>query len=98
MKLFKITAVTLLLVLSTPLVISFVSAFYSQNTEIVFCETSSEEEQKDQRETDDIEECLLGEHLVQETRVPKVLSYSFMGKSFIDIVTDIVTPPPELCL
>ena len=95
MKAIKTTAITLLVVLTVPLTASFINSFCSPDTEIVFCETPNEEEQKDEREIDALEEYLLGEHPIKTIIQAKPLLYSFRGKSFIDIVTDIVTPPPE---
>tara|TARA_B110000285_G_scaffold203419_1_gene239500 strand:- start:333 stop:629 length:297 start_codon:yes stop_codon:yes gene_type:complete len=97
MKIIKIVGLTLLLVIAAPTIISVISSFYNVNCELVCCEKQTEEEKnesKSEKDIDGLEEPLLSASLIE--RHCNVCVYSFRGKRFIDIVSDIVTPPPEL--
>jgi len=100
MKIIKIVGLTLLLVIAAPTIISVISSFYNINCELVCCEKQTEEEEKNEnkseKDIDGLEEHLLSETASLIERHCNVCVYSFRGKHFIDIVSDIVTPPPEL--
>lgn len=99
MKIIKIVGLTLLLVIAAPTIISVISSFYNVNCELVCCEKQTEEEKnerKSEKDIDGLEEYLLSEHLTITTPQTNPHLYSFGGKPFIDNITDIVTPPPEL--
>lgn len=98
MKIIKIVAITLMFVITAPTVYSAISSFYDVECELLCCEKTTEEEQKEnknEKELDDLEEYLLSENETLSELQCKVFFYSFRGKQFIDIVSDIITPPPE---
>jgi uncharacterized protein YxeA len=99
MKIFKIVAIILLLVIITPTIISAFSSFYTLDCEFVSCEKTTEkenEENKSEKDVDDLEEYLISKTEYITEQHSAFLAYSFRGKHFIDIVSDIVNPPPEL--
>ena len=98
MKTIKIIAVTLLFVVTAPTVVSAISSFYNIDCTFLCCEKPTEEEKKEnksEKEIDDIEEYTLSKFSHFSSNTYNVCSYPFEGRSFIDIVSDIVTPPPE---
>ena len=98
MRIIKIVAFTLLFVLTAPTIVSAISSFYNIDCELVCCEKPTEEEKeekKSEKEIDDIEEYLLSENEFLSKLNYINCTYSFDGKHFVDIVSDIVTPPPE---
>lgn len=98
MRIFKIVAIALLFVIAVPTVVSTISSFYNIDCELLCCEKQAEEEKeenKTEKEIDDLEEYLLSENEFLSQANFTNCSYSFRGKHFIDIVSDIVTPPPE---
>ena len=99
MKMMKTVAITLLVVLTIPTIISTVSSFYNVDCELLCCEKPTEEEKKEnksEKDFDDLEETLFSENEANSLTQSNTHSYSFGGISFIDIVSDIITPPPEL--
>ena len=99
MKIIKIVGLTLLLVIAAPTIISVISSFHNVNCELVCCEKQTDEEKnerKSEKDIDGLEESLLSETASLIERHCNVCAYSFRGKRFIDIVSAIVTPPPEL--
>lgn len=99
MKIIKIVGLTLLLVIAAPTIISFISSFYNINCELVCYEKQTKEEKnesKSEKDIDDLEEYLLSTTVTLSEIHCNVCVYSFRGKHFIDIVSEIVNPPPEL--
>jgi len=99
MKIIKLVGLTLLLVIAAPNIISVISSFYNINCELVCCEKQTEEEKKEnksERSIDDLEEYILSTTTSLSEIHCTVCVYSFRGKPFIEIVSDIVNPPPEL--
>lgn len=98
MRIIKIVAITLMLVIAAPSVVSAISSFYTFDCELLCCEKPTEEEQKEnksEKDFDDLEEYLLSKDKELSELNNENFLYSFRGKHFIDIVTDIVNPPPE---
>jgi hypothetical protein len=98
MRIIKIVAITLMFVLTVPTIISAISSFYDVNCELISCEKATEEEKeesKSEKDFDDLEEYLLSQTEYLSEYHKDICLYSFRGKHFIDIVSDIVTPPPE---
>lgn len=95
MKLIKIVALALLFVITMPTVVSVFSSFYTIDCELLSCEKPTEEESESEKDIDDLEEYLVSqtEHVAKHHYV--ICGYSFRGKHFIDVVSDIITPPPE---
>ena len=99
MKILKIFAIMLLLVLTIPEAASIISPFIDVDCELVCCEKPTEEEQKEnksEKDFDDLEEFLLSNnHQLTEVQ-HSICFYTFDRKCFSDITTDIVTPPPKI--
>ena len=98
MKIIKIVTLALLFVITAPTILSAISSFYDIDCELICCENSTEEEKKEkksEKELDDLEEYLLSRAAALSEQNFDICIYSFGGKHFIDIVSDIVTPPPE---
>ncbi len=98
MRIIKIVAISLLFLITAPTLVSVISSIYDVESSLVCCEKPVEEEseeKKSQKELDDLEEYLLSKNEFLSQANFMNCSYSFRGKHFIDIVSDIVTPPPE---
>ena len=99
MRILKIVSIFLLFLLTAPTIISAISSIYTIDCELLCCEKTTEEEKqenKSEKDFDDLEETLLSENQTKSELQYNICTYSFKGVSFIDIVSDIVTPPPEL--
>lgn len=98
MRIIKVVALTLLFIITAPTVVNTISSFYNIDSEFVCCEKQTEEEKKEnksEKELDDIEEYLLSENKFLSQINYISCSYTFGGKHFTDIVSDIIIPPPE---
>ena len=98
MNFIKVVAITLLFLIVAPTITNVIATFYSVESEFVCCEKQAEEEKeenKSKEEIDDIEEYILTENKALSAQKNRPGPYTFRGKHFIDIVSDIITPPPE---
>jgi len=97
MNFLKVVGIALLFLMLTPTIVNTVASFYSLECELLCCEQAEEEKEENntKKEIDDIEECLLSQNNFLYSLNNSICSYSFHGKHFIDIVSDIITPPPE---
>ena len=85
-------------VLIVPTIISAISSFYNVDCDLISCEKPTEEEKeenKSEKDIDDLEEYILNQGEYYSEYKNSFFSYSFSGKHFIDIVSDVITPPPE---
>lgn len=95
MRIMKAVAIILLFAITVPTIVSAISSFYNVDSELICCEKPTEEEKeenKSEKDIDDLEEYPLLENKILSQLISEVNTYSFRGKHFIDIVSDIVTP------
>ena len=89
-----INVVFLICVVLSPVFVHTISSFIEREA-IVLSLEETEEESKKEKDFDDLEEYLLSQKEELSQLNNKSLLYSFNGKYFIHIVSDIITPPPE---
>lgn len=101
MKTIKVIAFLLLVVLTASDVLSVVCALNDSDIELVVCENTNEEEQREEKENeaketfDDVGDYTV-DLLIKPTAVEsKNIQYSFYKKVFIGLVADIQSPPPK---
>ncbi len=98
MKILKAVSIMMLLILTIPEAVSIISPFVDVSSELLICENSTEEEQKEsnsEKDFDDLEEYLLLENGLYSEKYSLISLQYFYDNTIVNIVTDVVTPPPK---
>jgi len=101
MKTINLIALLFLVVLTTSDILSVFCSLSDSSIELVVCENTNEEEQREEKENetketfDDVEEYTVDLLIEPMSIESKDIHYSFYKTVFMGLVTDITSPPPK---